>query len=156
MLLCLHNPVYSAWLDLQHQLNVQSHDRDQSLFVGLSGTYHNGSRQTEVVNKQEEFLPPRLLLSAYVEQMSWGHRRMARLQAGALRDVDKVRSLYVMSVWCLPSSENKSWKKKVCFLLSGCSLVSVVHFPFIFTTSKLRPCVRTEATSYTLHDKLCG
>lgn len=70
MLLCLHNSVYSAWLILQHQLNVQSHDHDQSLFVGLSGTYHNGSRQTEVVNKQEEFLPPRLLLSAYVEQMS--------------------------------------------------------------------------------------
>ncbi|XP_030288555.1 R3H domain-containing protein 4 isoform X2 [Sparus aurata] len=35
-----------------------------------ASTYHNGSRQTEVVNKQEEFLPPRLLLSAYVEQMS--------------------------------------------------------------------------------------
>ncbi|XP_013862742.1 R3H domain-containing protein 4 [Austrofundulus limnaeus] len=31
---------------------------------------YNGSRQTEVVNKQEEFLPPNLLLSAYLEQMS--------------------------------------------------------------------------------------
>ncbi|MEQ2227630.1 hypothetical protein ILYODFUR_000289 [Ilyodon furcidens] len=31
---------------------------------------YNGSRQTEVVNKQEEFLPPGLLLSAYLEQMS--------------------------------------------------------------------------------------
>ncbi|XP_012735464.2 R3H domain-containing protein 4 [Fundulus heteroclitus] len=30
----------------------------------------DGSRQTEVVNKQEEFLPPGLLLSAYLEQMS--------------------------------------------------------------------------------------
>ncbi|XP_066551439.1 R3H domain-containing protein 4 [Amia ocellicauda] len=30
----------------------------------------NGARQTEVVNKQEEFLPPDLLLSAYLEQMS--------------------------------------------------------------------------------------
>lgn len=29
----------------------------------------NGSRHTEVVNKQEEFLPPQLLLSAYLEQM---------------------------------------------------------------------------------------
>ncbi|XP_023147406.1 R3H domain-containing protein 4 [Amphiprion ocellaris] len=29
----------------------------------------NGSRQTEVVNKQEEFLPPQHLLSAYLEQM---------------------------------------------------------------------------------------
>lgn len=40
------------------------------LFVRLEGTYHNGSRRTEVVNKQEVFLPPRLLLSAYVERMS--------------------------------------------------------------------------------------
>uniref|UniRef100_A0A1A7YS04 R3H domain containing 4 n=1 Tax=Iconisemion striatum TaxID=60296 RepID=A0A1A7YS04_9TELE len=31
---------------------------------------NNGCRQTEVVNKQEEFLPPDLLLSAYLEQMS--------------------------------------------------------------------------------------
>ncbi|XP_051767999.1 R3H domain-containing protein 4 [Ctenopharyngodon idella] len=30
----------------------------------------NGARQTEVVNKQEEFLPPQSLLSAYLEQMS--------------------------------------------------------------------------------------
>lgn len=36
----------------------------------LPGTYHNGSRQTEVVNKQKVFLPPRPLLSAYMEQMS--------------------------------------------------------------------------------------
>ncbi|XP_068175692.1 R3H domain-containing protein 4 [Antennarius striatus] len=35
-----------------------------------TSTYQNGSRQTEVVNKQEEFLPPRPLLSVYVEQMS--------------------------------------------------------------------------------------
>ncbi|XP_016422048.1 R3H domain-containing protein 4-like [Sinocyclocheilus rhinocerous] len=30
----------------------------------------NGARQTEVVNKQEEFLPPQPLLSAYLEQLS--------------------------------------------------------------------------------------
>ncbi|XP_067236808.1 R3H domain-containing protein 4 isoform X2 [Chanodichthys erythropterus] len=30
----------------------------------------NGARQTEVVNKQEEFLPPQSLLSAYLEQLS--------------------------------------------------------------------------------------
>ncbi|XP_018601282.1 R3H domain-containing protein 4 [Scleropages formosus] len=30
----------------------------------------NGARQTEVVNKQEEFLPPKPLLSVYLEQMS--------------------------------------------------------------------------------------
>ncbi|XP_037530428.1 R3H domain-containing protein 4 [Nematolebias whitei] len=30
---------------------------------------YNGSRRTEVANKQEEFLPPDLLLSAYLEQM---------------------------------------------------------------------------------------
>lgn len=36
----------------------------------LPGTYHDGWRQTEVVNKQEVFLPPRPLLSAYMEQMS--------------------------------------------------------------------------------------
>uniref|UniRef100_A0A667XKR6 R3H domain containing 4 n=1 Tax=Myripristis murdjan TaxID=586833 RepID=A0A667XKR6_9TELE len=30
----------------------------------------NGARQTEVVNKQEEFMPPSPLLSAYLEQMS--------------------------------------------------------------------------------------
>ncbi|CAM4732936.1 hypothetical protein PO909_020823 [Leuciscus waleckii] len=30
----------------------------------------NGARQTEVVNKQEEFLPPQSLLSAYLEQFS--------------------------------------------------------------------------------------
>ena len=71
MLLCLDHPIYTAWLHVQSQLNVfQSHESDQSLFVGLSGTNHNGLRQTEVVNKQEEFLPPSLLLSAYVEQMS--------------------------------------------------------------------------------------
>lgn len=35
-----------------------------------ASTNYNKSRQTEVVNKQEEFLPPRLLLSAYLEQMS--------------------------------------------------------------------------------------
>lgn len=35
-----------------------------------ASTDNNGSRQTEVVNKQEEFLPPQLLLSAYVEKMS--------------------------------------------------------------------------------------
>ncbi|XP_053706953.1 R3H domain-containing protein 4 isoform X1 [Synchiropus splendidus] len=32
-------------------------------------TDYNGLRQTEVVNKQEEFLPPTLLLSAYLDQM---------------------------------------------------------------------------------------
>ncbi|XP_047443909.1 R3H domain-containing protein 4 [Mugil cephalus] len=37
--------------------------------VSASSDY-NGSRQTEVVNKQEEFLPPGLLLSAYLGQMS--------------------------------------------------------------------------------------
>lgn len=35
-----------------------------------ASTDYNGSRQTEVVNKQEEFLPPILLLSAHLEQMS--------------------------------------------------------------------------------------
>ncbi|XP_044056481.1 R3H domain-containing protein 4 [Siniperca chuatsi] len=35
-----------------------------------ASTDNKGSRQTEVVNKQEEFLPPRLLLSAHLEQMS--------------------------------------------------------------------------------------
>uniref|UniRef100_A0A8C2KLD8 R3H domain-containing protein 4-like n=1 Tax=Cyprinus carpio TaxID=7962 RepID=A0A8C2KLD8_CYPCA len=30
----------------------------------------NGARQTEVVNKQEEFLPPQPLLSVYLEQLS--------------------------------------------------------------------------------------
>lgn len=35
-----------------------------------ASTDYNGSRQTQVVNKQEEFLPPGLLLSAYLEQMS--------------------------------------------------------------------------------------
>ncbi|XP_038571467.1 R3H domain-containing protein 4 [Micropterus salmoides] len=35
-----------------------------------ASTNNQGSRQTEVVNKQEEFLPPRLLLSAHLEQMS--------------------------------------------------------------------------------------
>ncbi|XP_029939837.1 R3H domain-containing protein 4 [Salarias fasciatus] len=35
-----------------------------------ASTDYNGSRRTEVVNKQEEFLPPGLLLSAYLEQMS--------------------------------------------------------------------------------------
>ncbi|XP_034738187.1 R3H domain-containing protein 4 [Etheostoma cragini] len=35
-----------------------------------ASTDYNGSRQTEVVNKQEEFLPPRPLLSVYLEQMS--------------------------------------------------------------------------------------
>ncbi|XP_006639872.2 R3H domain-containing protein 4 [Lepisosteus oculatus] len=30
----------------------------------------DGTRQTEVMNKQEEFLPPELLLSAYLEKMS--------------------------------------------------------------------------------------
>ncbi|KAK5869727.1 hypothetical protein PBY51_024425 [Eleginops maclovinus] len=37
--------------------------------VSASSDY-KGSRQTEVVNKQEEFLPPGLLLSAHLEQMS--------------------------------------------------------------------------------------
>ncbi|XP_033821258.1 R3H domain-containing protein 4 [Periophthalmus magnuspinnatus] len=37
--------------------------------VSLS-TDSNGSRQTEVVNKQSQFLPPSLLLSAYLERMS--------------------------------------------------------------------------------------
>ncbi|CAI5689836.1 unnamed protein product [Oreochromis niloticus] len=37
--------------------------------VSASSDY-NGLRQTEVVNKQEEFLPPGLLLTAYLEQMS--------------------------------------------------------------------------------------
>lgn len=104
MLLCLHNHIYTAWLDSQSQLNVfQLHDSDQSLFVGLSGTDNNGSRQTEVVNKQEQFLPPRLLLSAYVEQMSWDQDHVlypphGSAQAGALRDVDTVCGLCVMSV----------------------------------------------------------
>uniref|UniRef100_A0A8D3DG28 R3H domain containing 4 n=1 Tax=Scophthalmus maximus TaxID=52904 RepID=A0A8D3DG28_SCOMX len=35
-----------------------------------ASTNYDGSRQTEVVNKQEEFLPPTLQLSAYLEQMS--------------------------------------------------------------------------------------
>lgn len=37
--------------------------------VSLS-TDLNGSRQTEVMNKQSQFLPPSLLLSAYLENMS--------------------------------------------------------------------------------------
>lgn len=37
----------------------------------ITGTDCNGARQTKVVNKQEEFLPPRPLLSAYLEQRSW-------------------------------------------------------------------------------------
>lgn len=37
--------------------------------VSLS-TDLNGSRQTEVMNKQSQFLPPSLLLSAYLESMS--------------------------------------------------------------------------------------
>ncbi|XP_034387100.1 R3H domain-containing protein 4 [Cyclopterus lumpus] len=37
--------------------------------VSASSDY-NRSRQTEVVNKQDEFLPPTLLLSAFLEQMS--------------------------------------------------------------------------------------
>ncbi|XP_071369915.1 R3H domain-containing protein 4 [Centroberyx affinis] len=37
--------------------------------VSASSDCH-GARQTEVVNKQEEFLPPSPLLSAYLEQMS--------------------------------------------------------------------------------------
>lgn len=83
----------------------------------------------------------------------WAEATDARLvcRQELLRDVDKVRSLYVMSVWCPPSSENKKLKKR-----SACSLVSVVHFPFIFTTNKRRPCALTEATSYVLHDKHCG
>ncbi|XP_020511082.2 R3H domain-containing protein 4 [Labrus bergylta] len=35
-----------------------------------ASTDYNGSRQTEVVNKQEEFLPPGRLLSAHLERMS--------------------------------------------------------------------------------------
>nr|XP_020467686.1 R3H domain-containing protein 4 [Monopterus albus] len=35
-----------------------------------ASTDYKGTRQTEVVNKQDEFLPPTLLLSAYLEQMS--------------------------------------------------------------------------------------
>ncbi|XP_068599778.1 R3H domain-containing protein 4 [Brachionichthys hirsutus] len=42
----------------------------QYLDLVSASTFQDGSRQTEVVNKQEEFLPPRPLLSAYVEQMS--------------------------------------------------------------------------------------
>lgn len=42
-----------------------------TLFVCSSGIDNNGSRQTEVVNKQEEFLPPTPLLSVYLEQLSW-------------------------------------------------------------------------------------
>lgn len=41
-----------------------------ALFVCSSGIDNNGLRQTEVVNKQEEFLPPTLLLSVYLEQLS--------------------------------------------------------------------------------------
>lgn len=37
----------------------------------ITGTDCNGARQTKVMNKQEEFLPPSPLLSAYLEQRSW-------------------------------------------------------------------------------------
>uniref|UniRef100_A0A3P8WUW4 R3H domain containing 4 n=2 Tax=Cynoglossus semilaevis TaxID=244447 RepID=A0A3P8WUW4_CYNSE len=41
-------------------------------YMGLvsASTDYNGTRQTEVVNKQEKFFPPSPLLSAYLEQMS--------------------------------------------------------------------------------------
>lgn len=37
----------------------------------ITGTTYNGTRQTKVVNKQEGFLPPSPLLSAFLEQKSW-------------------------------------------------------------------------------------
>ncbi|GAA6102439.1 R3H domain-containing protein 4 [Tachysurus ichikawai] len=42
----------------------------QYMDLASASTDCNGSRQTKVVNKQEEFLPPSPLLSAYLEQRS--------------------------------------------------------------------------------------
>ncbi|KAL6108154.1 r3hdm4 [Pungitius sinensis] len=42
----------------------------QYLDLVSTSTDHNRTRQTEVVNKQEDFLPPTLQLSAYLEQLS--------------------------------------------------------------------------------------
>ncbi|KAM9848492.1 R3H domain-containing protein 4 [Aulostomus maculatus] len=42
----------------------------QYMDLASASTDYNGSRQTEVVNKQEEFLPPTPLLSAYLDQLS--------------------------------------------------------------------------------------
>ncbi|XP_062869308.1 R3H domain-containing protein 4 [Trichomycterus rosablanca] len=42
----------------------------QYMDLASASTTHNGTRQTKVVNKQDEFLPPSPLLSAYLEQKS--------------------------------------------------------------------------------------
>ncbi|XP_059197869.1 R3H domain-containing protein 4 [Centropristis striata] len=46
------------------------HSICQYMDLVSASTDYNGSRRTKVMNKQEEFLPPVTLLSAYLEQMS--------------------------------------------------------------------------------------
>uniref|UniRef100_H3C862 R3H domain containing 4 n=1 Tax=Tetraodon nigroviridis TaxID=99883 RepID=H3C862_TETNG len=61
--------VYTARLSSSFE-RLLLHAACQYMDLISASTYQDGWRQTEVVNKQEVFLPPRPLLSAYMEQMS--------------------------------------------------------------------------------------
>ncbi|XP_034561207.1 R3H domain-containing protein 4 [Notolabrus celidotus] len=61
--------VYTTHLDTSFE-RLLLHAVCQYMDLVSASTDYNGTRQTEVVNKQEEFLPPGRLLSAYLEQMS--------------------------------------------------------------------------------------
>ncbi|XP_061594537.1 R3H domain-containing protein 4 [Cololabis saira] len=63
------NSVYTTNLSSSFE-RLLLHAICQYMELDSASTNHNGSRQTEVVNKQKDFLPPEHLLSAYLEQMS--------------------------------------------------------------------------------------
>lgn len=133
-MLLLYNPIYTAWLDLQSQLSVfQSHESDQSLFIGpfQAQTTMAHVRLKWWTNKKSFSLldfccPP--MWSKWAETRTTSRLlHTALLQAGALRDVDKVRSLYVNVCLMFAKIKKKTkMRKSSFFLLDGfCSKFSI-------------------------------
>lgn len=146
-MLLLYNPIYTAWLDLQSQLSVfQSHESDQSLFIGpfQAQTTMAHVRLKWWTNKKSFSLldfccPP--MWSKWAETRTTSRLlHTALLQAGALRDVDKVRSLYVNVCLMFAKIKKKQrWGNLPFFFW----MVSAVNFPLILSINKPRRCTLT-------------
>lgn len=87
----------------------------------ITGTDCNGARQTKVVNKQGEFLPPRPLLSAYLEQRSWEEYCVPALPP-KLASMNVEAALNKQTVW-IP---DLYWLQTKGFVLENVSLCCLI------------------------------
>lgn len=110
--------VYKTKLDSSFE-RLLLHAVCQYMDLVSASTFHDGSRLTEVVNKQEVFLPPRLLLSAYVERMSWNRDEFALIPSR------KSQTHHLGCVPCTKGLSKRQTKSKMC------------HFPSFFNNEKI-------------------